>query len=94
MRVAVSVAKRSPGPRDDWLAMLLYQCGHRHAGRKLPGDRQTSSWLTTTDHKRIAILYAVSITFLFFIGGVPDADRNWRGRASIEHFRRATNSLW
>ena len=27
------------------------------------------SWLTTTDHKRIAILYAVSITFFFFIGG-------------------------
>src|SRR5258708_32022169 len=28
------------------------------------------SWLTTTDHKRIAILYAVSITFFFFIGGI------------------------
>ena len=28
------------------------------------------SWLTTTDHKRIAILYALSITFFFFIGGV------------------------
>jgi cytochrome c oxidase subunit I len=27
------------------------------------------SWLTTTDHKRIAILYAVAITFFFFIGG-------------------------
>ncbi|HTI48224.1 MAG TPA: cytochrome c oxidase subunit I [Casimicrobiaceae bacterium] len=27
------------------------------------------SWLTTTDHKRIAILYAVSITVFFFIGG-------------------------
>jgi hypothetical protein len=25
------------------------------------------------------------------IGGVPDADRNWRGRASIAHFRRPTN---
>jgi cytochrome c oxidase subunit I len=28
------------------------------------------SWLTTTDHKRIAILYAVSITLFFFIGGI------------------------
>ncbi|MGY4513514.1 hypothetical protein ACVIN2_006968 [Bradyrhizobium sp. USDA 3650] len=28
-----------------------------------------SSWLTTTDHKRIAILYAITITFFFFLGG-------------------------
>ncbi|HTS20973.1 MAG TPA: cytochrome c oxidase subunit I [Casimicrobiaceae bacterium] len=27
------------------------------------------SWLTTRDHKRIAILYALSITLFFFIGG-------------------------
>jgi cytochrome c oxidase subunit I len=27
------------------------------------------SWLLTTDHKRIALLYLVSITFMFFIGG-------------------------
>src|SRR6202142_753156 len=27
------------------------------------------SWLLTGDHKRIAILYLVSITFFFFIGG-------------------------
>src|SRR5438067_10975238 len=27
------------------------------------------SWLTTTDHKRIAILYAIAITGFFFIGG-------------------------
>ncbi|MDQ6911295.1 MAG: cbb3-type cytochrome c oxidase subunit I, partial [Verrucomicrobiota bacterium] len=27
------------------------------------------SWLLTTDHKRIALLYMVSITFFFFIGG-------------------------
>src|SRR3954470_12214226 len=32
--------------------------------------RQTiSSWLFTTDHKRIALLYMVSITLFFFIGG-------------------------
>ncbi len=28
------------------------------------------SWLLTTDHKRIAILYLISVTFLFFLGGV------------------------
>lgn len=28
------------------------------------------SWLLTTDHKRIAILYVISITFFFLIGGV------------------------
>ncbi|HET7546129.1 MAG TPA: cbb3-type cytochrome c oxidase subunit I, partial [Usitatibacter sp.] len=27
------------------------------------------SWLTTRDHKRIAILYAISITLFFFLGG-------------------------
>src|SRR4051794_29997337 len=27
------------------------------------------SWLATHDHKRIALLYAASITLLFFIGG-------------------------
>jgi cytochrome c oxidase subunit 1 len=28
------------------------------------------SWLLTKDHKRIAILYLISITFFFFIGGI------------------------
>ena len=28
------------------------------------------SWLLTSDHKRIAILYLISITFFFFIGGL------------------------
>src|SRR5438874_1676606 len=27
------------------------------------------SWLLTTDHKRIALLYLLAITFFFFIGG-------------------------
>jgi len=27
------------------------------------------SWLLTTDHKRIALLYLLSVTFFFFIGG-------------------------
>src|SRR5256714_15615178 len=28
------------------------------------------SWLLTTDHKRIALLYLSSITFFFFVGGL------------------------
>src|ERR1700674_2559335 len=28
------------------------------------------SWLLTVDHKRIALLYLISITFFFFIGGL------------------------
>jgi cytochrome c oxidase subunit 1 len=28
------------------------------------------SWLLTTDHKRIALLYLTSITFMFFVGGL------------------------
>src|SRR5690242_7924028 len=31
------------------------------------------SWLLTTDHKRIAILYMASITIFFFIGGAAAA---------------------
>jgi cytochrome c oxidase subunit 1 len=34
-----------------------------HAGHTL------RSWLLTTDHKRIAILYMISITLMFFLGG-------------------------
>src|SRR5437588_2779258 len=32
-------------------------------------DYAVKSWLLTTDHKRIAILYLVSVTFMFFLGG-------------------------
>src|SRR5690606_18738552 len=31
------------------------------------------SWLGTHDHKRIAILYALGITFFFFLGGLAAA---------------------
>ena len=31
------------------------------------------SWLLTTDHKRIGLLYMISITLLFFIGGTAAA---------------------
>src|SRR5918912_716846 len=32
-------------------------------------DHGRKSWLFTTDHKRIAILYLISITAMFFVGG-------------------------
>ena len=31
------------------------------------------SWLFTTDHKRIALLYLISITLFFFVGGAAAA---------------------
>ena len=31
------------------------------------------SWLLTTDHKRVAVLYAFSVTFFFFLGGAAAA---------------------
>jgi cytochrome c oxidase subunit 1 len=27
------------------------------------------SWLLTVDHKRIALLYLIAVTFFFFVGG-------------------------
>jgi cytochrome c oxidase subunit 1 len=42
----------------------------RYAGTFFAGDMSLRAWLTTRDHKRIAILYALAITFFFFLGGV------------------------
>ncbi len=35
----------------------------------LNADYGWKSWLFTTDHKRIALLYLFSITAFFFVGG-------------------------
>ncbi len=43
--------------------------GHPHAENYLKAGFSLWSWFTTLDHKRIAVLYLVSITLLFFIGG-------------------------
>src|ERR1051325_897433 len=46
------------------------------AGRQIPREHYINvdygwkSWLLTLDHKRIAILYLVSITVMFFLGGL------------------------
>ncbi len=39
----------------------------------LTGETTLTSWLFTTDHKRIALLYLGSITFFFFVGGIAAA---------------------
>jgi len=35
----------------------------------LRAGHSLSSWLLTTDHKRIAVLYFIGVTFFFFVGG-------------------------
>jgi cytochrome c oxidase subunit I len=44
-----------------------------HEGSYLTDGFSLRSWLLTTDHKRIAILYLASITVFFFIGGAAAA---------------------
>ena len=40
-----------------------------HDRNYLNVDYRFRSWLLTTDHKRIAILYMISVTLFFFVGG-------------------------
>lgn len=39
----------------------------------LADGHSLKSWLLTTDHKRIGVLFMISITFFFFIGGIAAA---------------------
>jgi cytochrome c oxidase subunit 1 len=43
----------------------------------LTNGSSISSWLLTTDHKRIAMLYLISVTFFFIIGGVAAGLIRW-----------------
>ena len=45
----------------------VYEIPREHYLNSTYGIR---SWLLTTDHKRIAILYLLSVTFFFFVGGI------------------------
>ncbi len=47
--------------------------GHELGGGYLGAGVSIKSWLLTIDHKRIAWLYMLSITFFFFIGGIAAA---------------------
>ncbi len=47
--------------------------GHALGGGYLTAGVSLGSWLLTTDHKRIAWLYLVTITGFFFIGGIAAA---------------------
>ncbi len=42
----------------------------RSAPSYLGGEYGTRSWLLTQDHKRIALLYLLGVTFFFLVGGV------------------------
>ncbi len=46
------------------------QTSERKKPNYLNAEHTVASWLLTVDHKRIAILYLVSITLMFFIGGL------------------------
>ena len=61
---------QSPGGRNDRRHVAIRAAARCRRGSYLDEGHTISSWLTTTDHKRIAILYALSITVFFFIGGV------------------------
>ena len=40
------------------------------AGSRMPGDRGVWAWITTVDHKRIGMLYAVTALVFFLVAGV------------------------
>lgn len=47
----------------------LAETPHQEEVNYLNVEHGWKSWLFTTDHKRIAILYLISLTFFFFVGG-------------------------
>ena len=58
---------------------MTVQTGHGHvapSSKGPPGENYLTadygfkSWLLTTDHKRIGLLYLISISFFFLLGGV------------------------
>jgi len=46
---------------------------HEPAKNYLAADHTLRSWLLTVDHKRIAVLYLISVTFMFFLGSIAAA---------------------
>ena len=66
-----------------WLASAWGGADERYqvAPDYLHDGHTLSSWLFTTDHKRIGILYALSITLFFFIGAAAIATVRLLGHA-------------
>ncbi|MFZ2008243.1 MAG: cbb3-type cytochrome c oxidase subunit I [Stellaceae bacterium] len=54
-------------------ATTVAELPQRHGDSYLTDGTTISSWLLTHDHKRIAILYCLSITVFFFVGGAAAA---------------------
>ncbi|UPG73032.1 cbb3-type cytochrome c oxidase subunit I [Roseomonas gilardii subsp. gilardii] len=50
-------------------AAMAPPAGSMEGESYLTAERGIASWLLTTDHKRIALLYAAALTAFFFIGG-------------------------
>ncbi len=44
--------------------------GHDHHGSYLTAQKGLASWIFTLDHKRIGLMYLVSILFFFLVGGI------------------------
>src|SRR5436305_13924996 len=61
----------TPGEAHELPALQAYDAEPEiPAEHYINTDYSWRSWLFTLDHKRIAILFLVSITFMFFIGGL------------------------
>ena len=71
-----TAAPAAPAPRQPQRRSRTSE-RHGHARHAPAAERRNylnagyglASWLLTTDHKRIAILYLISITLFFFLGG-------------------------
>ncbi len=59
----------SPEPHDTFLPQANVEHPAEAAPNYLNVAYGVRSWLLTKDHKRIALLYLISITLMFFIGG-------------------------
>ena len=73
-RYAAGDIRSGASTRDgEAMSTIVYTAGpvdsHAAEGFYLNKEYGLKSWLLTGDHKRIAMLYLISITFFFFIGG-------------------------
>src|SRR5205814_6462766 len=58
------------GRGDDTVSETSAAASREPAASYLAESISIRSWLLTTDHKPIAILYMVALTFFFVLGGV------------------------